>query len=69
MEVEFVSLDKSSEEAEWLRQFLEDIPDWTKLVSAICIHCDSQSIIGRARMQCTMVSQDIFVDDTIPLDN
>ena len=69
MEAEFVALDKCSEEAEWLRQFLEDIPDWTKLVSAICIHCDSQSIIGRARMQCTMVSQDIFVDDTIPLDN
>jgi hypothetical protein len=49
MESEFIALDKAGEEAEWLRHFLEDIPNWPKPVSAICIHCDSQSAIGRAQ--------------------
>lgn len=49
MESEFIALDKAGEEAEWLRNFLEDIPCWPKPVSAICIHCDSQSAIGRAQ--------------------
>ncbi|KAI3755705.1 hypothetical protein L1987_55511 [Smallanthus sonchifolius] len=48
MESEFIALDKAGEEAEWLRQFVEDIPRWPKPTSAICIHCDSQSAIGRA---------------------
>ena len=49
MEYEFIALDKAGEEAEWLRQFLEDIPIWPKPVPAICIHCDSQFSIGRAQ--------------------
>ena len=49
LEYEFIALDKAGEEAEWLRQFLEDIPIWPKLVLAICIYCDSQSEIGRAQ--------------------
>ena len=49
MESEFIALDKTGEEAEWLRNFLEDIPMWTKPVLAICIHCDSEATIGRAR--------------------
>ena len=49
MESEFIALDKCGEEAEWLRHFLEDIPRWPKPVPAICIHCDSQSAIGRAQ--------------------
>ena len=49
MESEFIALDKAGEEAEWLRNLLEDIPMWTKPVPAICIHCDSKSAIGRAR--------------------
>ncbi|KAK6160134.1 hypothetical protein DH2020_003515 [Rehmannia glutinosa] len=49
MESEFIALDKCGEEAEWLRNFLEDIPKWPKPVPAICIHCDSQSAIGRAQ--------------------
>ena len=49
MESEFVALDKCGEEAEWLRQFLEDIPKWPKPVPAICIHCDNQSAIERAQ--------------------
>ena len=49
MEAEFIALDKAGEEAEWLRNFLEDIPNWPKPVPPICIHCDSQSAIGRAQ--------------------
>ena len=49
MESEFIALDKAGEEAEWLRHFLVDIPMWPKPVSAFCIHCDSQSAIGRAQ--------------------
>ncbi|KAF3615977.1 hypothetical protein FXO37_35266 [Capsicum annuum] len=48
MESEFIALDKAGEEAEWLRNFLEDIPYWPKPVAPICIHCDSQVTIGRA---------------------
>ena len=49
MEFEFIALDKCGEEAEWLRHFLKDIPRWPKPVPPICIHCDSQSAIGRAQ--------------------
>ena len=49
MESKFISLDKCGEEAEWLHNFLEDIPRWPKLVTAISIHCDSQLAIGRAQ--------------------
>ena len=49
MESEFIALDKYGEEAEWLHHFLEDIPKWEKPVPPICIHCDSQSAIGRAQ--------------------
>ena len=48
MESEFIALDKAAEEAEWIRSFLEDIPNWSKPMPPICIHCDSQSAIGRA---------------------
>ena len=47
MESEFIALDKAGEEAEWLRNFLEDIPNWPKPVPAVGIHCDSQAAIGR----------------------
>ncbi|KAD3640081.1 hypothetical protein E3N88_29304 [Mikania micrantha] len=49
MESEFIALDKAGEEAEWLRKFVEDVPGWPKPMSAICIHCDCQSAIGRAQ--------------------
>nr|GEU60517.1 ribonuclease H-like domain containing protein [Tanacetum cinerariifolium] len=48
MKSEFIALDKCGEEAEWLHQFVDDIPRWPKPVTAISIHCDSQSAIGRA---------------------
>ncbi|KAJ9544031.1 LOW QUALITY PROTEIN: hypothetical protein OSB04_023738 [Centaurea solstitialis] len=46
MESEFIALDKCGEK---LRQFVEDVPKWPKPVTVICIHCDSQSKIGRAQ--------------------
>ncbi|XP_073131806.1 secreted RxLR effector protein 161-like [Henckelia pumila] len=49
MESVFIALDKCAEEAEWLRLFLEDVSGWVKSVPTICIHCDSQSAIGRAQ--------------------
>jgi len=49
MESKFIALVKCGEEAEWLRHFLEDILIWQKPVPPICIHCDSQSAIGRAQ--------------------
>ena len=48
MEYEFIALDKSGEEAEWLHHFIEDIPRWPKPVLAISIHSDSQFVIGKA---------------------
>ena len=48
MESEFIALDKAGEEAEWLREFLEDIPCWDKPVPSVTIHCDSMSALGRA---------------------
>ncbi|PHT32230.1 hypothetical protein CQW23_28567 [Capsicum baccatum] len=48
MKSEFIALDKTDEEAEWLQNFLKDIPYWPKPVAPVCIHCDSQAAIGRA---------------------
>ena len=49
MEYEFIALDKCGEEVEWIHHFLEDIPRWPMSVPPICIHCDSQSVIGKAQ--------------------
>ncbi|CAM8930606.1 unnamed protein product [Rhodiola kirilowii] len=49
MKAEFVALDKCGEEAEWLRNFVEDIPGWKTPVPPICVYCDNQSTIGRAQ--------------------
>ncbi|PHT53857.1 hypothetical protein CQW23_08319 [Capsicum baccatum] len=48
MESEFIALDEAGEKAEWLWNFLKDIPYWPKPVAPVCIHCDSQAAIGRA---------------------
>ena len=67
MEFELIALDKAGEEAKWLRHFLEDIPIWPQSVPGICIHCDSQSGIGRAQSRIYItVSLDIFVENIIP---
>ncbi|XP_031124394.1 protein RKD1-like [Ipomoea triloba] len=49
MESKLIALDKCCEEAEWLRHFLEDIPNWERPVPPICVHCDSQATLGRVR--------------------
>ncbi|GJX67850.1 hypothetical protein Tco_0303577 [Tanacetum coccineum] len=49
MEAEFLALDKVDEEAEWLRSFLKGIPLWSKLVTAVCRHCDGMAILNRAK--------------------
>ena len=49
MEAEFIALDKAGEEAGWLRNFLEDIPNWLKSIPTVCIHYDSQVAIDRAK--------------------
>lgn len=49
MESEFIALDTAAEEAEWLRNFMEDVPMWEKPVPAVRIHCDNQSAIARAQ--------------------
>ena len=46
MESEFIALDKA---IEWLRNFLEDIPEWPKPVTTINIHCDSMTAQARAK--------------------
>ncbi|CAM8953940.1 unnamed protein product [Rhodiola kirilowii] len=48
MEAEFMALDKCGEEAERLRNFVEDI-GWKTPVPPICLYCDNQSTIGRAQ--------------------
>ena len=49
MELEFIALDKTGDEVEWFRQFLEDIQLWPKPVLAIYIRCDNQTAICRAQ--------------------
>ncbi len=47
MESEFIALDKSAEEVEWLRNFLEDIPCWPRPVPRIMTECAiSQNSVG-----------------------
>ncbi|KAL4311557.1 hypothetical protein GQ457_01G012880 [Hibiscus cannabinus] len=46
MKSQFVVLDKSREEFEWLHNFLKGISEWPKLVPTICIYCDNQETIG-----------------------
>nr|GEW66721.1 pentatricopeptide repeat-containing protein At3g42630 isoform X2 [Tanacetum cinerariifolium] len=45
----FVALDKATEEAEWLRSFLEGIPLWPKPMTDVCIHCDSMAALTRVK--------------------
>lgn len=55
MESKFIALDKVVEEAEWLRNFLEDIPIWLKPMTSICIHCNSMATQARAKSKGILV--------------
>ncbi|KAK9756446.1 hypothetical protein RND81_01G098200 [Saponaria officinalis] len=47
MEAELIALSNASDEANWLRSLLYDIPMWDKLVPPVLLHCDSTAAIGR----------------------
>ena len=49
MESELVALKKAGSKAEWLKSLLFDIPFYTNFISSVCIHCDCQATIARAK--------------------
>ena len=49
MEAELIALASASEEANWLRDLLYEIPLWKKLIPPILIHCDSTAAIGKVK--------------------
>ena len=49
MQAQFIALDLTREEANWLRNLLAGIPLWNKPVPEIPIHCDSQVVIAKAK--------------------
>ena len=49
MEAELIALASASEEANWLRDLLYEIPLWEKPILPILIHCDSTAAIGRVK--------------------
>jgi len=49
MEAELIALASASEEANWLRDLLYEIPLWEKPIPPILIHCDSTAAIGRVK--------------------
>jgi len=51
MAAEFIALAAGSNEAEWLRNLLYEIPVWQKPMAPVSIHCDSQSTLSKAYNQ------------------
>jgi hypothetical protein len=49
MEAELIALTSASEEVNWLRDLLYEIPLWEKPIPPILIHCDSTAAISRVR--------------------
>ena len=49
MESKFIAIDTATDEAKWLKFFLEDTPLWPKPVTAVRIHCDSMAAQGLAK--------------------
>ncbi|KAJ0103510.1 hypothetical protein Patl1_06354 [Pistacia atlantica] len=49
MESELIALEKACSEAEWLRNFLADLPIETHPPILVSIHCDCQAAIARAK--------------------
>jgi hypothetical protein len=47
MEAELIALDTAGSEAEWLRDLLMDLPVVEKLIPAISINCDNQTMITK----------------------
>ena len=49
MEAKLIALASTSEEANWLRNLLYEIPLWEKPISPILIYCDRTAAIGRVK--------------------
>ncbi|XP_075645702.1 secreted RxLR effector protein 161-like [Castanea sativa] len=49
MESELVALEKAGSKAKWLSSLLIDIPLYTNSIASICMHCDCQTTITRAK--------------------
>ena len=49
MEAELIAIASASEEENWLRDLLYEIPLWEKPIPPILIHCDSTAAIGRVK--------------------
>ena len=49
METELIALTLASEETNWLRDLLYEIPLWEKPIPPILIHCDSTAAIGKVK--------------------
>ena len=49
METKLIALASASEEANWLKDLLYEIPLWEKPIPLILIHCDSIAAIGRVK--------------------
>ena len=49
MEAEFIALEKASSEVEWLRNFLANVPLWTRPALSLSMRCDSQAAIAKAK--------------------
>jgi hypothetical protein len=47
MKAELTALDTASAETEWLRELLPDLPVLEKLISAILMNCDNQTVITK----------------------
>ena len=49
MEAEFIALEKASSEVEWLRNFLANVPLWTRPGLSLSMRCDNQAAIAKAK--------------------
>ena len=49
MEAEFIALETTSSEAEWIKNLLSDIPLWMRPTPSVSMSCDSQAAIAKAK--------------------
>ena len=49
IEAKLIAFASASEEANWLKDLLHEIPLWEKRIPSILIHCDSIVIIGKVK--------------------
>ena len=49
MEAEFINLDLTCTEAEWIRNLLINLPLSDNIIPAISIHCDNEAAIAKAK--------------------